>query len=114
MLAVATYQAGRRRFRSRVLQDIRARNLAAVKGDFGSYRDTVFEFDGQVRKIDFPSSMREDVNHLLEADRTEIADLDAVGSANGLLRAPAAADLAPAVRRRRARRGRCKTVASDL
>jgi hypothetical protein len=83
ILALATYQAGRKRFRTRVLQDIRARNLAAVKGDFGSYRDTVFEFDGQVRKIKFPASMQEDVNHLLEADRTEIADLDAVSSANG-------------------------------
>jgi hypothetical protein len=52
-----------------------------VKGDFGQFRDNVFEFDGKVRKIHFPSDMREDVNHLLEADRGEIADLDAVGSA---------------------------------
>jgi hypothetical protein len=81
VLALASYQAGRRRFRSRTLQDVRARNLSAVKGDFGSYRDTVFEFDGQVRRIKFPSSMQEDVNHLLEANRTVIADLDAVGSA---------------------------------
>ena len=81
VVALAGYHGARVRFRRRVLEDIKARNLAAVKGDFSQFRDAVFAFDGQVRKIDVPASARADVNTLLEANRTEIADLDAVGSA---------------------------------
>lgn len=80
-LALAPYRAGRKRFEKRVLEDINARNLAAVKGDFSQYRDVVFNLDGRIRKIDFPSGAQSEVTALLEDNRTEIADLDAVGSA---------------------------------
>jgi hypothetical protein len=79
--ALAPYRAGRKRFEKRALADIAARNLAAVKGDFSQYRDAVFNFDGQLRRIHFPGSARSQLTALLEANRTEISDLDAVGSA---------------------------------
>ncbi len=79
--ALATYRVGRRRFRKRVLEDIAARNLPAVKGAFSQFRDVVYNFDGEIRKIDFPDSVQPEVLAVLEANRTEVADLDAVGAA---------------------------------
>ena len=69
-------------FKTRVLADLRARNLSATTGDFGRYRDALFNFDAAVRKLGVPDAAGDAVNALLEADRTEIADLDAISSAS--------------------------------
>jgi hypothetical protein len=79
--AKVPYTAGRKRFEKNTVADLKAQNLDAVKGDFSRYRDIVFNFDGAVRKIDVPASARDALSTLLQADRSEIADLDAVGSA---------------------------------
>jgi hypothetical protein len=41
----------------------------------------MFAFDKELREIDFPSGATSLVNKLLDANRTLIADLDALGSA---------------------------------
>jgi len=79
---LATLRAARASFKTRVLADLRARNLSAVTGDFGRYRDALFNFDAKVRKINFPASAGDAVTALLEANRTEISDLDATSSAS--------------------------------
>ena len=47
-------------------------------------RDAFFEYDAKLREIDFPPSVTEAVNSLLDADRIVIADLDAVQEASSL------------------------------
>ena len=79
------YNAAQLRFFKQVAQDARAENLSAVKADASQFRDAVFEFDGEVRKIEFPSSLQSDVNRLLEGDRTLIAELDAMGEADSFV-----------------------------
>jgi hypothetical protein len=73
------FNSGQRRFLKQVAADAKAQNLAAVKADASQFRDVLFEFDADVRKIKFPPSLQEDVNEMLEGDRTMIAELDAMG-----------------------------------
>lgn len=80
-IAARQYNAGAHRFVSRVQADAGARNLGAVKADAADYRDVVFNFDATVRKITPTDSARSEYNALLDASRTTIADLDAIGSA---------------------------------
>ncbi|MEA2352049.1 MAG: hypothetical protein QOJ14_463 [Thermoleophilaceae bacterium] len=75
------FNAGQQKFLKRVAADAKAVNLAAVKSDVSQFRDVVFNFDADVRKIKFPSSIQEDVNKMLEGDRSIIAELDAMGAA---------------------------------
>lgn len=72
--AIATYN-------TRSTQDVQRENLAALQSDTRALRDAVFEFDQTLRDLSFPSSLEEEVNTLLDADGTVIADLDAVGEA---------------------------------
>jgi hypothetical protein len=80
--AGGTFNAGQRRFFKQVAADAKAKNLAAVKADASQFRDVVFNFDAEARKIKFPPSIQTDVNGMLEGDRTIIAELDAMGGAN--------------------------------
>ena len=80
-LALVPYQAARKRFEKNALEDIKAQNIAAVQCDFNEYRDAVFNLDAEVRKIDFPTSAQAAVTELLEANRAQVAGLDAVGAA---------------------------------
>jgi hypothetical protein len=77
--AVVTEEAARAAFLKRERADARAGNLAALKGDSAKYRTVVFNFDAAVRKIQMPDSVKTDVNSVLDANKTLIADLDAIG-----------------------------------
>ena len=81
---VTVVNAARNTFTSRADPDARAGNIAAFQGDAAQYRTAVFNFDGAIRKIQFPSTLQADVNSVLDANKTLIADLDAVGSAKTL------------------------------
>ena len=80
--AGADFNEGQRRFFKQAAADYKAGNLAAVKADASQFRDVIFEFDADVRKIKFLPDKQSDVNEMLEGDRTIIAELDAIGSAN--------------------------------
>jgi hypothetical protein len=70
---------GRRNFLSREKADARANNLDALKGDAAQYRTVIFNFDGAIRKIQMPASVQTDLNTVLDANKTLISDLDAIG-----------------------------------
>jgi hypothetical protein len=80
-VAARRYNSDSQRFIKRVRADAGAKDLAAVKADTSQFRDAVFSFDSQVRQISPADSARDEYNALLEANRTTIADLDAIGSA---------------------------------
>jgi hypothetical protein len=80
-VAARKYNSDSQRFVKRVRADAGAKDLAAGKADTSQFRDAVFSFDSQVRKISPADSARDEYNSLLEANRTTIADLDAIGSA---------------------------------
>ncbi|MEA2398406.1 MAG: hypothetical protein QOK25_1962 [Thermoleophilaceae bacterium] len=80
-----TFNSGQLRFFKQVAADAKARNFAAVKADVSQFRDVIFNFDAEVRKIQFPPSIQTDVNAMLEGDRTLIAELDAMGSSRGFV-----------------------------
>jgi hypothetical protein len=81
----AKFNTGQTRFYKQVAADSRARNFAAVKADVSQFRDVIFNFDAAIRKIKFPPAKQADVNAMLEGNRTAIAELDAMGSANGFV-----------------------------
>ena len=82
--AGGSFNRGQKRFIRNVISDARARNLQALKADTSQFRDVIFNFDGKVRRIHFPPARQTDVNAALEGNRTIIAELDAMGSANDL------------------------------
>lgn len=71
-------------FDTRVHDDLNAGNLEAVKADASKLRTAVFDFDATLREIPFPDSSLEDVNTLLAANGTVIADLDTIGGSTSL------------------------------
>ncbi len=79
--AAATYDAGAATFNSRANADVGAGNFSAFKTDVASFRTALFNFDAAVRRITFLPADQHLANALLAADRTELADLDAIGSA---------------------------------
>jgi hypothetical protein len=80
-----TFNSGQRRFLKQVIQDSKARNFQAIKADVSQFRDVIFNFDADARKIKFPPSLQTEVNKMLEGDRTIIAELDAMGASNGFV-----------------------------
>lgn len=76
------FNDGQKEFLNRVAKDAKAVNLSAVKADVSRFRDVVFEFDAEVRKIKFPASIQADVNKMLEGDRSIVAELDGMGEAS--------------------------------
>lgn len=56
-------------------------DLEVVQADARMLRDAFFDFDAELREISFPASLEEELNSLLEANGTVIADLDAIGEA---------------------------------
>jgi hypothetical protein len=78
--AATDYNAGLRRFLARGRPDAVANNVPALKADVSQFRDVVFNFDTAVRKISPPDAARTEYTAVLEASRTTIADLDAIGS----------------------------------
>ena len=68
-------------FDARVANDLGAGNLEAVKADAAKLRTAIFDFDAALREIPFPDALTGDVNAVLDANGTVIADLDAVGGA---------------------------------
>ncbi len=75
------YNQGAAAFNIAVRSDARAGNLPAFKSDVAAFREVLFQFDAAVRKINFSASAKPLVTALQNADRTEIADLDAIRSA---------------------------------
>src|SRR5205823_2144596 len=67
---VTVVNAARNTFTSRADPDARAGNIAAFQGDAAQYRTAVFNFDGAIRKIQFPSTLQADVNSVLDANKT--------------------------------------------
>lgn len=61
-------------------QDAEQGKLAAAQTDASSYRNALFNWDAAVRAITFPAAAQASVNALLDGNRTEIVDLDAVAS----------------------------------
>src|SRR3954454_9970980 len=82
--AVSVVNAARNTFTSRAATDGKAGNMPAFQGDVAQYRTAVFDFDGTIRKIHFPATLQTDVNSVLDANKTLIADLDGIGSAHEL------------------------------
>jgi hypothetical protein len=70
-----------RAFRDEFKADVDARNLQAAMATGSKFRDAMFNFDKELRKIDFPPGATSLVDELLEANRDLIADLDALGPA---------------------------------
>ena len=64
-------------------RDANAGNIEAAKATTSKFRDAMYDFDGEFRKIDFPPAATRLVNDVLEADRSLIADLDALGPSQG-------------------------------
>jgi hypothetical protein len=79
------FNVGQRRFLKQVIQDANARNFQAIKADVSQFRDVIFNFDAEIRKIKFPPAFQTDVNAMLEGDRTSIAELDAMGATKGFV-----------------------------
>lgn len=79
--AARAYNQGAAAFNLAVRTDARAGNLPAFKSDVAAFRTVLFQFDAAVRKIRFSASVQSLVTALQSADRTEIADLDAIRSA---------------------------------
>jgi hypothetical protein len=78
--AAMDYNVGLRRFLARGRPDAVANNVPALKADVSQFRDVVFNFDVSVRKIPPPDAARTEYNAVLDASRSTIADLDAIGS----------------------------------
>ncbi len=85
--AVNRLNSSIRVYNARVSEDAASNNLEAMQADTSRLRDAFFNFDSTIRDLAFPSSMREDVNRVLDATRIVIADLDAIGSAKTLAEA---------------------------
>jgi hypothetical protein len=83
--AVDEVNTARNRYTTRADADAKAGNIPAFQGDAAQYRTAVFNFDvGSVRKIQFPPELQTDVNSVLDATKTLVADLDAIGAAHGI------------------------------
>ncbi len=76
--AVTAYNAGYREFRARIE---RTSNLDALKAAIADYRTVIFEFDKDLRAIDFDDSLVPQVNSILESNRNLIAQLDEMRNA---------------------------------
>jgi hypothetical protein len=63
-------------------RDGRAGNVLAVRRDAYNYRNGIYTFDLAIRKIDFPASIRADVNTLLDTTRKKVAALDGMSQSN--------------------------------
>lgn len=72
--AIVDYNRGFSRF-SASLRDIRG-DLDRLKSFLSDYRDVFFEFDKELRAIEFPDDLVPQVNSILEDNRKLIADLD--------------------------------------
>jgi hypothetical protein len=59
-----------------------ANDVLAVRRDGYDYRNAIYKFDIQVRKIKFPETMLESVNALLKADGRIIAALDGMSQSS--------------------------------
>jgi len=70
---------------------------AAMLGAASNYRNVVFTWDAAVRAISFPSAVQPQVNTVLEANRTEIAALDAAGRLAATNAAGIATDVSQAI-----------------
>jgi len=60
----------------------RAHDVLAVRRDGYDYRNAIYRFDIQLRKIKFPEEMQESVNALLKADLHIIAALDGMSQSS--------------------------------
>lgn len=77
-----TFNAGDRRFVEQATADAKDENLAAIKADASQFRDVIFEYDSEFRKIQFPPAFDDEVNAVLNANGTAIAQLDAMDDAD--------------------------------
>jgi hypothetical protein len=78
--AITGYNRGFSRFRQS-LNNIRG-DLDRLKTYVSNYRDVIYEFDADLRAIDFPDDLVIQVNNVLENNRTLISHLDAIGNAD--------------------------------
>jgi len=88
--AVNELNSAVRTYNTRSTQDVQRQNLAALKSDTATLRTAYFEFDKTLRELALPASLEDEVNAVLDAQGTVIADLDAVGEASS---GPEALDL---------------------
>jgi hypothetical protein len=79
--ALEKWRSGVKRYASRMEEDAEARNISGIEADVRGWRDTFYEFDGSLRRIQMPAQVRPDLNRVLEMDRTLIGDFDAFGAA---------------------------------
>ena len=78
-LAIGGYNRGYRKFRAAIAQN--SGSLDRLKADIAEYRTVIFEFDKELRAIDFDDSLVPQVNSILESNRRLIAQLDAMADA---------------------------------
>ena len=79
--AYAKLGKAHRRFSSQVRKDAKAGNVAAIDADMSELRDDYYRFDGEIRRIQMPSAVRNEYYRVLESNRSVIADLDAYAAA---------------------------------
>ena len=77
--AIGGYNRGFARF-SANLRNIRG-DLDRLKSFVSDYRDVIYEFDADLRAIDFPDDLVPQVNNILENNRQLISHLDGIGNA---------------------------------
>ena len=78
--AISGYNSGFAAF-SRNLRNIRG-DLDRLKSFVSGYRDVIYEFDKDLRAINFEDDLVPQVNSILENNRQLIAHLDAIGNAS--------------------------------
>lgn len=64
-----------------VQAELEGGDLAALQSAVASVRDAIFDFDADVRELEFPAELQPDVNALLTQSGEAIASLDEVGQA---------------------------------
>jgi major membrane immunogen (membrane-anchored lipoprotein) len=78
--AVGGYNRGYRKFFDELKNN--GGDLERLKTSIGEYRTTIFDFDKDMRAIEFEDGYVAQVNSILENNRQLIAQLDAIGDAS--------------------------------
>lgn len=78
--AIAGYNRGYDRFFSELKKS--GGDLDRLKGTISEYRDVIYEFDADIRAIEFRDELVPQVNAILENNRNLIARLDEIGESS--------------------------------
>jgi hypothetical protein len=82
--AIGSYNAGLDAYLTSEQPDAQSGSVLRVRNDAYDFRNVVYGYDKEIRKIDFPASVQADVNTLLEANAKQVAELDSISQSESI------------------------------